>query len=126
MGLPGSGKTVLTEKLSGVLHCVYFDADEVRNDHGDWDFSPEGRIRQAIRMRWLSKAESCICDFVCPTEELRDIFEADFVIWMDTLDKSRYKDTNQIFETPAHYDVRIQSFDYSVDDVVQRINSHVQ
>jgi adenylylsulfate kinase len=39
-----------------------------------------------------------ICDFVCPTKQLRTDFNADFVVWMDTIDEGRFEDTNQIFE----------------------------
>ena len=62
-----------------------------------------------------------ICDFVCPTDLTRYIFDADFTIWMDTIKKSKYDDTNKIFEEPEFYDVRIdkwidlnQLYSYSV------------
>jgi len=51
MGLPGSGKTTLATELQTRLNSVHFDADKVRALFNDWDFSPEGRIRQSKRMR---------------------------------------------------------------------------
>ena len=121
MGLPGSGKSTLAEKLFNELlknhHAEWVNADDLRKETNDWDFSLEGRLRQALRMRAIADrgVEAgfiMICDFVCPTPELREIFDADFVVWMDTIPKGRYADTNSIFERPTEeeYDVRIDEF----------------
>lgn len=126
MGLPGSGKSKISRELSVGLNCARFDADDIRKTTQDWDFSEEGRIRQARRMANLANYEKgcgriVICDFVCPTDLTRYIFDADFTIWMDTIKKSKYDDTNKIFEEPEFYDVRIdkwidlnQLYSYSV------------
>lgn len=112
MGLPGAGKTTLAEALVSKLDAFWFNADEVRTMYLDWDFSEEGRVRQAYRMRSLADSEiekgnTVICDFVAPTKQIRDIFDADFTVWVDTIDISRYADTNKIFEAPGHYDIRV-------------------
>lgn len=121
MGLPGSGKTTLAEKLFNELlknhHTEWVNADDLRKETDDWDFSPDGRRRQALRMRAIADKGVAqnfimICDFVCPTRELRAIFDADMVIWLDTIPKSKYSDTNSIFERPTEeeYDIRIDEF----------------
>lgn len=107
-GLPGSGKTFLATALKQELenkhyNVEWFNADKVREQFNDWDFSPAGRHRQMIRMKILAdKAKESgsyvICDFVCPTKLLRHEFNADFVVWMWTIDEGRFEDTNQIFE----------------------------
>jgi hypothetical protein len=112
MGLPGAGKTTLAAALTACLfpNCLWLNADTVREKYNDWDFSQEGRIRQAKRMRQLadeSDKEFIIADFVAPLQEMRDIFEADWVIWVDTLDTCRYEDTNKAFDPPVIYDFRI-------------------
>jgi adenylylsulfate kinase len=122
MGLPGSGKTTLAEKLFiEVLKnhiAEWLNADEVRKECNDWDFSPKGRLRQAQRMRAIADKHVeagyvVICDFVCPTKKLRQVFDADLIIWMDTIKKSRYTDTNRAFRKPTEdeYDIRIDKFD---------------
>ena len=125
MGLPGSGKTTLATQLQTRLNSVHFNADKVRALFNDWDFSPEGRIRQSKRMRILaddSNNEYAIADFVAPLKQMRDIFAADYVIWMDTISAGRFEDTNQMFESPETYNLRIQDFDYSVDDIVKELS----
>jgi predicted ABC-type ATPase len=115
MGLPGSGKTTLAEKLLRLLEdagktVTWFNADEVRKQFDDWDFSEQGRIRQSKRMYDL--AETCgtdyaLCDFVAPLVEMRHNFKADWTVWMDTIREGRYADTNKMFIEPEIYDFRI-------------------
>lgn len=115
MGLPGSGKTTLAEKLFALLSdeegsCSWANADWVRLKYNDWDFSYAGRIRQAHRMRELAEQDAnkfFIADFVAPLQEMRDIYNADFTIWMDTIPAGRFEDTNKVFEPPSKYDVRV-------------------
>ena len=121
-GLPGSGKTTLAKALREELGCLHVNADEVRKRFNDWDFSQDGRLRQAYRMKLLSmKACLSVSDFIAPTEKIRDIFSADFTIWMDTIKSSKYKDTDAVFETPK-YDIKITSFDYSIKNIIKEIN----
>lgn len=116
MGLPGSGKTTFAQALVNHLELnnrsvVWFNADAIRKEFDDWDFSHEGRIRQSIRMRELadnSLTEFVVCDFIAPLPEMRDNFDADYTIWMDTIDEGRYDDTNKAFVPPDKYDFRIQ------------------
>jgi len=125
MGLPGSGKTTLAKALQARLNCAWFNADEIRARYNDWDFSTEGRVRQSKRMRILaddSNREYVIADFVAPLKQMRDIYAADYVIWMDTISKGRFEDTNQLFEPPEVYDLRITDFDYSVDDILKDLS----
>lgn len=114
MGLPGSGKTTFSQELVKKLmltHTVkWFNADAVREQYNDWDFSPEGRKRQVERMGDLAKkaeVDFAICDFVCPTQDLRDAFDADIVIWMDTITAGRFEDTNKVFQKPIDVDYHV-------------------
>ena len=94
-GLPGSGKTWLAERLiKNIKNCAWYNADIVRKFSNDWDFSVEGRIRQANRMKTFADFERSngrwvICDFVAPTEKAREAFAPDHVIWLDTIKEGR-------------------------------------
>jgi len=115
MGLPGAGKTTLAQAVKQRLeqqhHTVcWFNADDVRKKFNDWDFSEHGRIRQSKRMRELADSSSSdfvICDFVAPLIEMRNNFMADWTIWVDTVDRSDYPDTDKLFQIPEFYDFRI-------------------
>ena len=131
MGLPGAGKTYLAERLKRRLEdhgktVGWLNADEVRRHYNDWDFSREGRIRQSHRMRELadtSNTDYCIVDFVAPLVEMRNNFRADWTIWVDTIDKGRFEDTNKMFQEPDIYDFRIteQNADKWADFVAEHI-----
>ena len=54
MGLPGAGKTTLANELAPMIDARRLNADEVRKSANDWDFSEEGRKRQAKRMASLA------------------------------------------------------------------------
>ena len=104
-GLPGSGKTTLAKPFAKLIGGVHINADEVRKRYDDWDFTPEGRIRQAQRMRHLSDGvvmagKVAVADFVCPTEQARQEFNPDYTVWMDTIKEGRFEDTNKMFENP--------------------------
>ena len=117
MGLPGAGKSTLADALQKRLNASWHNADEIRKQFNDWDFSEEGRIRQARRMSQLVAMDAfdgwkhTICDFVAPTEEIRELFDADYVIWIDTITEGRFEDTNKLFEPPESYDVRVTEQD---------------
>lgn len=119
MGLPGAGKTTLAKKLeefmlNNAMTVTWFNADEVRKEYSDWDFSTEGRIRQSKRMYELStKSESdfVIADFVAPLVEMRENYSADWTIWVDTIHEGRYADTNKMFVEPESYDFRVNKQD---------------
>jgi len=114
-GLPGSGKTTLAKPFADLIGGVHINADAVRERYDDWDFSPEGRIRQAQRMRHLSDGvvmagKIAVADFVCPTEAARAEFDPDYTVWMDTIKEGRFEDTNKMFEQPPRCDYHVANW----------------
>ena len=117
VGLPGSGKTTLAEKLSKRINAVHINADYVRmyitNHLG---FSREDRIEQAKKIKNLANMVTnsnhiAVVDFVCPFKETRKIIKDDnsFIIWMDKNFVERgYEDTNKMFENlnKDEYDIK--------------------
>jgi len=132
-GLPGSGKTTLAEPFSKLINAVWINADAVRKEYNDWDFSPEGRIRQAQRMRYLADGivkagKICVADFVAPTPQARDEFGADYVVWMDTIKEGRFEDTNKMFVplAPGQYDYHVaQWFDDTHHQLMQVVSKYL-
>jgi len=116
MGLPGSGKTTLAKLLVPMFNAVWLNADEVRKEADDWDFTSEGRIRQANRMKTLAQEavdanRVVVADFICPTESTRQDFGADYTIWMDTIKEGRFADTNKMFEEPKNPNFIVKHFE---------------
>ena len=112
MGLPGAGKTTLAEQLAPKLNAKRLNADEVRKAADDWDFSEEGRKRQAKRMadfalKLKNEGNFVVADFICPTPEARNLFPADYVLWVDTIQKGRFDDTNALFTKPKKFDCHV-------------------
>ena len=119
MGLPGAGKTTLADELAPMLKAKRLNADEVRKAANDWDFSHEGRTRQARRMaefalKLKSEGNYVVADFICPTPEARKLFPADYVIWVDTIKVGRFEDTNQMFVKPEKYNFHVTSQDAKI------------
>ena len=116
MGLPGAGKTTLANELAPKLNAKRLNADEVRKAANDWDFSEEGRTRQAKRMadfalKLKSEGNYVIADFICPTPEARKLFPADYIIWVDTIKEGRFDDTNKMFIKPEKYNFHVTTQD---------------
>ncbi len=131
-GLPGSGKSTLAEPFAKLIGGIWINADQVRTRYDDWDFSPEGRIRQAQRMRHLSDGvvmadKIAVADFVCPTEAARTEFAADYTVWMDTIQEGRFEDTNKMFEKPVDVDYHVNGwFDDTHKQLVKVVTNYMQ
>lgn len=108
MGQAGSGKTTFAEKVVSEIQergwdVAWLNADDVRKEYDDWDFSLKGRLRAATRMRTIAEQldrEVVVVDMICPTKQTRELVNPDFVVFMDTIKEGRFEDTNKMFEYP--------------------------
>ena len=112
MGLPGAGKTTLADMLAPMINAKRLNADEVRKAADDWDFSEEGRKRQAQRMadfalKLKNDGNNVIADFIAPTPAARELFPADYIVWIDTIKEGRFDDTNKMFIKPEKFDFHV-------------------
>ena len=118
MGLPGSGKTTLASKLVPLLKAKWVNNDEVRKAANDWDFSEEGRVRQAKRVADIAekykkegKYNYLVADYICPTPQTRKLFNADYIVWINTIKEGRFDDTNKMFVKPEKFDFEVTTQD---------------
>ena len=116
MGLHGAGKTTLADEMAPLLKARRLNADEVRTAANDWDFSEEGRVRQAKRMadfaiKLKNEGNYVIADFVAPTPAARKLFPADYIVWVDTIKEGRFEDTNQMFVKPEKFNFQVTTQD---------------
>jgi len=122
-GLPGSGKSTFAKQLTADTDMPHFNADEIRGLFKDWDFSPEGRLRQVFRMVDLCQIanKTCVVDFVCPYNLYRKDY--DITVWMNTIESGRFEDTNKIFEKPTQVDYEITNYNY--DQIIKEIQNRL-
>ena len=130
MGLPGSGKTTLASKLVPLLKAKWVNNDEVRKAANDWDFSEEGRVRQAKRVADIAEKfkkegnyDYLVADYICPTPQTRKLFNADYVIWVNTIKEGRFDDTNKMFVKPEKFDFEVTTQDAELwaNKIVEKI-----
>jgi len=102
--------------VSILIESKRLNADDIRKAAYAWEFSEEGRTRQAKRMseaalKIKSEGNNVIADFICPTPEARKLFPADYIVWVDTIKEGRFEDTNQMFVKPEKFDFHVTSQD---------------
>ena len=115
MGLPGSGKTTLASELVPLLKAKWINNDKVRKEANDWDFSEEGRTRQAKRMaeqaeKYKLEGNYVVCDFICPTPRARELFNADLLKKSEQLptDQEQFMLLEDLYKTVEKIETRIE------------------
>ena len=64
-----------------------------------------------VSQKYKEEGHNVVADFICPTPEARSLFPADYIVWMDTIKKGRFEDTNQMFVKPKKYHFKITTVD---------------
>ena len=72
-----------------------------------------------MRMAELARlaGKTSVIDFICPYDYLRKHF--DITIFINTINKSKYENTNKVFELPVKVDFEIKDFNY--DNIIKEI-----
>lgn len=129
MGLPGSGKTTLASKIKEKLNADWVNADQIRKKYNDWDFSRSGVLKQAKRMSVEAdkfKKEFVIADFICPFKEGRKLFNPDYIIWVDTIEKGKLSTFDYSFEKPEKYNFRLKNHNYNLSEIILDIKNKMK
>ena len=114
MGLPKSGKTSLAKLLAPMFNAVLLNEDEVRKEANDFDLSEVGRSIHTNRMKRLADEaiqnnRNVVADFECTDDERKD-FNADYIIYMDTIKESKSKIPSNFDFKVTHKDAQMFSF----------------
>jgi adenylylsulfate kinase len=114
MGLPGSGKTSLAKLLAPMFNAVLINEDEVRKEANDFDLSEVGRSIHTNRMKRLADEaiqnnRNVVADFECTDDERKD-FNADYIIYMDTIKESKLEPPSNFDFKVTHKDAQMFSF----------------
>ena len=114
MGLPGSGKTSLAKLLAPMFNAVLLNEDEVRKEANDFDLSEIGRSIHTNRMKRLADEaiqnnRNVVADFECTDDERKD-FNADYIIYMDTIKESKLEPPSNFDFKVTHKDAQMFSF----------------
>jgi len=59
----------------------------------------------------IKEGKHVIADFICPTPESRNLFPADYIVWVDTIKKGRFDDTNKMFVKPEKFNCHVTTQD---------------
>jgi len=84
-------------------------------------------MRHIYRMLDLArekKEDFVIVDMVCPLPEMREILNADIVIWAADKTTCEYQDLNASYIPPSMYDIKCNSISENIlNDIIERIKS---
>ena len=114
MGLPEIGKTSLAKLLAPMFNAVLLNEDEVRKEANDFDLSEVGRSIHTNRMKRLADEaiqnnRNVVADFECTDDERKD-FNADYIIYMDTIKESKLEPPSNFYFKVTHKDAQMFSF----------------
>ena len=75
----------------------------------------------------LAKGKFVVADFVCPTPETRKDFDADYIIWIDTIKEGRFNDTNKMFIKPEKFFFKVTSknADFWAQEILKKIKDDI-
>ena len=74
----------------------------------------------------LAKGKFVVAD-LCPTPETRKDFDADYIIWIDTIKEGRFNDTNKMFIKPEKFFFKVTSknADFWAQEILKKIKDDI-
>jgi hypothetical protein len=99
--------------------------------YDDWDFSVKEELdkhaNETSSDGVVMAGKIAVADFVCPTEQLAREFNADYVVWMDTIEEGRFEDTNKMFEKPTDVNYHVNGwFDDTHAQLVKVVTNYMK
>jgi adenylate kinase family enzyme len=118
-GMPETGKTTLAEPFNELLNGVYLNEHQIRNEYINYDYSIEGRTKNAEMLRFLADGvvkagKVAVIDCVAATPEIRKIIDADYTVWMDTIKTNKNNDNLDNRMNVRFQEPNIDEYNYHV------------
>lgn len=128
MGLPGSKRASIAHKLNQIFESSsVLRSIDLRHQFKDLDFSVDGQMRHCYRIlnsARNSKTDITFIDMVCPLPKMRQIINADAVIWVSDKGHCQYDELNRMFVPPVLYDIECKDDDEeTIENIVRFIIS---
>jgi hypothetical protein len=128
MGMPGSFKNSITEKLSQRFNGVsIINSFENRKSHRDIDFTENGQFRHCYRLLNLARSTSTnvtIINMACPLPKMREILNPDIIVWVSDKSESDYKELNEMYVPPQVFDIECKDdSEETINNIIKRILS---
>jgi adenylylsulfate kinase len=116
MGPQGSGKTTLAKALAPLINAVHFDISALNVAP---TIMQQAKLLNILCDAVYNAGHNVIADFICPSDDSRQLFGDFCVIYMST---QKLDNTDYSFQPPAKYDYKL--LDYNARNHARTFAEH--